>query len=148
MGMIIQGLLAGLVQVVSWPTILFVLLGTSIGMVFGALPGLGGFAPGWLSGIDLVGGITGEYLDTHFVDRTFDPRTRHPSFFRFDGSLGFGNLGQGWDFRVTAENLTNEATVVQRREVTLSAGSVPGEGDFVQILEPQRLIYGSFRWTF
>lgn len=40
--MVLESLLDGLAFVFSWPAIGFVLLGTIIGLVFGALPGLGG----------------------------------------------------------------------------------------------------------
>ena len=38
----LEGLTAGLEAIFQWPTILFPLLGALLGMVFGALPGLGG----------------------------------------------------------------------------------------------------------
>jgi hypothetical protein len=58
------------------------------------------------------------------------------------GNVGFENPQQGWSLRVVCENMTDVATVTQAREVTL------GPGNFVQVLEPPRLLFGSFRWSF
>ena len=105
---------------------------------------LGPARPGLLpwDGIELIGSLTGEYRDVHFVSDTFDPRTRQPSFFRFDGSLGFGDPAEGWSLRVVAENLTNQDVKTIIREIPL------GDANFTQRLEAPRLVFGSFRWAF
>jgi outer membrane receptor protein involved in Fe transport len=98
--------------------------------------------PRFIAEVALVSALTVEYEDTQFVDRTDDPRTRQPSFFKLNGSVGFEDARRGWSLRFHAENITDEATVTQAREVTL------GPGKFVQVLEAPRLVFGSFRWSF
>ncbi len=95
-----------------------------------------------LAGLDFVAGGRFEYQDVQYLERTFDERVRQAPFVRFGGNLGFANEAQGWSIRVNVENLTEEATDVLIRDVPL------GGGNFYKILEPQRLIFGSFRWSF
>jgi putative tricarboxylic transport membrane protein len=38
----LEGLLEGIISVLSWPEIIFLILGTFIGLIFGAIPGIGG----------------------------------------------------------------------------------------------------------
>ncbi len=114
----------------------------SVRVPLSSVTGGSSLIPSSAGGVDLVGALTVYWQDTEFVDRTNDPRNRQPSFFRLSGNLGFQNVEQGWSLKVAVENLTDEATVTQAREVTL------GPGNFVQILEPPRLVFGSFRWSF
>jgi len=98
--------------------------------------------PQFLQSVSLVGGLAMEYQDVQFVDRTDDPRSRMPSFFKLNGSIGLECERMGWSHRLHAENITDEATVTQSREVTL------GPGNLVHVLEAPRLIFGSLRWKF
>lgn len=107
-----------------------------------SIPGISIFPLFSLAGIDLTGGLTGQYEDVQFIERTNDPRSRQPSFFRFNGNLGFENAAQGWSLRLAVQNLTDNAIGIQSRGVSLS------QGTFSHILEPPRLLFGSFRWRF
>jgi len=98
--------------------------------------------PKFLQSVALVGGLAMEYEDVQFVDRTDDPRSRMPSYFKLNGSIGLECERTGWSLRLHAENITDEATVTQSREVTL------GPGNLVQLPEAPRLIFGTLRWKF
>ena len=98
--------------------------------------------PLFAQALDVVGGITAEYEDVQFTDRTNNSRSRQEPFWRFAASIGLENREQGWSIRVHGENLTDEDTVTQTREVTL------GPGNLVHMLEPPRSVFGSFRWAF
>ena len=93
-------------------------------------------------GLDLIGALTVEYQDAHFLDLTLDRRTRQPSFFRVDGNLGFENVSQGWSLRVTMVNMTDHLITDTAREVTLAAGH------FVRSAVDPRHVFGEFRWNF
>ncbi|MGH7856309.1 MAG: TonB-dependent receptor, partial [Candidatus Binatia bacterium] len=96
-----------------------------------------------LPGIDLTGGLTMQYQDVHFLDVSVrDPRVRQPAFFRFDGSFGFENPGQGWALRFVAQNFTDEFTNAIKSDVPLA------DGTFYQLPEPPRLVFGELRWSF
>ncbi|MGH7897199.1 MAG: TonB-dependent receptor domain-containing protein, partial [Candidatus Binatia bacterium] len=95
-----------------------------------------------LDGVDLLGGLTFEYQDVQYLERTFDPRVRQAPFFRFGTNLGFASSRHGWSARVVVENLTDEPTSVLIRDVPL------GGGNFAKIPEPQRLVFASVRWEF
>ena len=86
-----------------------------------------------------MGALTIQYKDSQLLDEDNDPRTRQPSFIRLHGNIGFGNLAQGWSFRVTVENLTGVVTQTRIRELTF------GPSKFAQIPDPPRLVFGSFR---
>ncbi len=107
-----------------------------------AIPGLSALPFLSRGGTDLVFRLTGEYWDTHFVADTFDPRERQDSFFRLGGSFGFESAERGWSLRLIGENLTDEEISVTARDIPLAGGS------FVQVPEPPRLFFGSFRWSF
>ncbi|MGH7803360.1 MAG: TonB-dependent receptor, partial [Candidatus Binatia bacterium] len=94
------------------------------------------------SGIDLLGGGTAEYQDVQYLERTYDERVRQSPFVRFGLNAGIANEEQGWSLRISVENLTDRSTGVLIRDVPL------GGGNFYKILEPQRLVFGAFRWTF
>jgi hypothetical protein len=94
------------------------------------------------AGVDFVSALTVAWEDNQYVDRTDDPRLRQPSFFRLNGSIGVQSERQGWSVKLACENMTDVATITQAREVTL------GPGNFVQLLEPPRLVFGSVRWSF
>jgi iron complex outermembrane recepter protein len=98
--------------------------------------------PERLRSVSLVGNLAMEYEDVQFVDRTDDPREVQPSFFKLNGSVGLECEKSGLSLRLHAENITDEATVSQAREVTL------GPGNLVHVLEAPRLIFGSVRWAF
>ncbi len=93
-------------------------------------------------GIDLIGGGTFQYQDVQYVDRALDERGRQSPFFRFGANAGFGSLEQGWSARVVVENLTDIDTAYLVRDAAL------GQGIFLRIPEPGRLVFGSFRWSF
>jgi len=115
---------------------------TSVRYPLASIPGVRiGTAIPW-SALSLMGGVTVEYQDTLFLRETLDPRTRQGSFFRLDGNLGFGNLDQGWELRVTVENLTNEAVANNAEDIALASGA------FSQWVDPPRLVFAGFRWAF
>lgn len=123
--------------------------GTLGGNVRFPFSSIGGWSFFQESGLELMAGVTAEYQGRQFADRTFDERTEEAAFVRYNANIGIGSGDPGWSLRIVGENLTDEETVVQAREVTLSAGTVPGSiSDFVQIPDLPRLVYVSFRWTF
>ncbi|MGH7822324.1 MAG: TonB-dependent receptor, partial [Candidatus Binatia bacterium] len=99
-------------------------------------------SPLFADGIDLIGGGTFQYQDVQYLDRAADERGRQSSFFRFGANVGLGSLTRGWSARVVVENLTDADTAYLIRDVAL------GEGIFIRIPEPGRLVFGSFRWAF
>jgi outer membrane receptor protein involved in Fe transport len=109
---------------------------------------LGGLAPdtnvlpGFLSALDLTGGLTIEYNDVQFADQSNDFRMRQPSYVKLRASLGVGDEARGWALGITGENLTDVVTVSQTRDVPL------GGGNIVQVQEAPRLFFGTFRWEF
>lgn len=110
-----------------------------VSSIFGFL----GTSPLSLPGLDLTGGLTMQYQDTHFLDVSVrDPRLRQPSFFRFDGNFGFENLAQGWSLRLVAQNFTDKFTNAIKSDVPLAGGT------FYQLPEPPRLVFGELRWAF
>jgi iron complex outermembrane receptor protein len=107
----------------------------------GSIPFLG-ITPGWLGAIDGIGSFTVDYQDTHFTSITNDPRTRQPSFVRFGARLGLADDRYGWSCGVAVENLTAVASAAQSLEVP------EAPGNFVQLPEPPRLLFGYVRWRF
>ncbi len=97
---------------------------------------------GGLDGIDLTNALTVQYTDTRFLSDTLDPRTRQPSFFLLDASIGLGNSSQGWSLQFRVENLTDEATAGIANEVALATGVI------AKSINPPRLAVGSLRWEF
>jgi iron complex outermembrane receptor protein len=106
-----------------------------------SIPGLRGPAS-FLRAIDLTSALTVRYVDTRFLSDTLDPRTRQPSFFLLDGSIGFGNASQGWSLQFRVENLTDKTTADFSRESGLPSGIA------FTTLAPPRLMFGQFRWEF
>jgi outer membrane receptor protein involved in Fe transport len=106
------------------------------------LPGLRGRSPAFLGGIELTGALNVEWQDTHYVRETLDPRARQDSFFRLDANIGLANPDRGWDLRFTVDNLTNESVPGFINNVVVLTDT------FVQFLNPPRLMFGSFRWSF
>ena len=110
-----------------------------------SVPGIGRLIPASWSGLGLTGDFTAEYQDsqdTEGLGGFGDPRARQPRFFRFRGSIGFGNLDQGWLFRLHAENITNQAIQNGTGEIQTAPGHI------WQLPEPPRVIYGELRWAF
>jgi outer membrane receptor protein involved in Fe transport len=99
-------------------------------------------APVWITSIDWIASFTIEYQDTQFTSITNDPRTRQPSFVRFNARVGLADERHGWSLGVTGENVTNVATSAETLEVP------EGPGNFVQLPEPPRLVFGYVRWSF
>ncbi len=98
--------------------------------------------PGFLSGVDLTGGFTIEYNDVQFGDQSNDFRMRQPSYVKLRASLGFADDERGWAIGVTGENLTDEVTVSQTRDVPLAGGNI------VQVQEAPRLVFGTLSFRF
>jgi iron complex outermembrane recepter protein len=93
-------------------------------------------------GLDFLANGTAEYQDVQFLERTYDERVRQSPFFRFGAGIGVGHRDQGWSLRLSVYNLTDRKTGVLIRDVPF------GGGNFAQIPEPPRLVFGSFRWAF
>lgn len=94
------------------------------------------------TGIDLISGLTVEYQDTQYLRRTLDPRTRSPSFFKLNANIGFMHPGQGWSLGLTAQNLLDQFSANRVEGVT------SGTGVFSQFVDPPRVLFGTFRWSF
>jgi len=101
-----------------------------------------GATASFLDGIDVLGGLTLEYQDVQYLERTYDPRVRQGPFVRLGANFGFADDRRGWSARVVAENLNDVDTAVLVRDVPL------GGGNFARIPEPQRLVFGTVRWGF
>ncbi|MFP5304867.1 MAG: TonB-dependent receptor, partial [Gammaproteobacteria bacterium] len=110
------------------------------------------FAPKWngtfgvnlippleLYGTTLNLGFTAEYQSEQYLDIDLDERKVQDPFWRLRASLGISGLS-GWSLKLILENLTDEATYVRQGDV------LPGL--FIGGLEPPRMIFGQFRWTF
>ena len=91
-------------------------------------------------GIDLNAGVSGEYASWQHTDIDLDPRKIQKAYWRLRASVGFGNPGSGWSFKLIGENLTNVLSYIRRGDLAPK--------QFVGIAEPPRQIYGQFRWTF
>jgi outer membrane receptor protein involved in Fe transport len=107
------------------------------------LPGLQRRAP-VLDGIELRGGLSVEYVDTHFLRESLDPRTRQGSFFRLNANIGLASPGSGWDLSFTVDNLTDESVSTF---VTIPVVNTVRD-TFLQFPDPPRLVFGSLRWSF
>ena len=114
----------------------------SVRLPLASLPGVGGDVPSFLGGIDLTSSLSVQYTDVRFLNDTNDPRTRQPSHFLLDGSLGFANSAQGWSFHVRVENLTDEQTA------NVAYEALPAGGMIFKAPSPPRLVFGGFRWEF
>jgi outer membrane receptor protein involved in Fe transport len=107
------------------------------------LPGLQRRAP-VLDGIELRGGLSVEYVDTHFLRESLDPRTRQGSFFRLNANIGLASPGSGWALSFTVDNLTDESVSTF---VTIPVVNTVRD-TFFQFPDPPRLVFGSLRWSF
>ena len=125
-----------LVQAPKWDTTVT----PSVRVPLVSLPGFAPDSP--LSGIDLTSALTVQYTDTRFLNDTLDPRTRQPSFFLLDASVGLGNPTRGWSLQFRVENLTDEATAGIANEVALATGVIS------KSINPPRLVVGTLRWEF
>ena len=83
-----------------------------------------------------------QYTDVRFLNDTNDPRTRQPSHFLLDGSVGFANTEQGWSVHVRVENLTDEQVA------NVAYEALPAGGMIFKAPSPPRLVFGGFRWEF
>jgi iron complex outermembrane recepter protein len=93
-------------------------------------------------GIDLTSDLTAQYTDTRFLNDTLDPRTRQPSFFLFDASVGLVDSNRGWSVQLRVENLTDERTSSIANEVALATGVIS------KSIDSPRVVIGKFRWEF
>ncbi|MGH2830200.1 MAG: TonB-dependent receptor, partial [Candidatus Binatia bacterium] len=107
-----------------------------------SIPGLGPMLPAFLKDVELTNALNVQYTDVRFLNDSNDPRTRQPSFFLLDASVGFGNPTQGWSLQFRAENLTDESYHNTAFE------GVPAGGVIFKSPSPPRLVYGGFRWEF
>lgn len=89
-------------------------------------------------GIQIGGGF--DYQSQQFTDTSLDDRFVQGNVLRWRATIGFGNVFQGWAFRLQGENLTDERITIRHGQL------IPGidaEG-----VDAPRMIYGSFRYTF
>ncbi|MGH7822112.1 MAG: TonB-dependent receptor, partial [Candidatus Binatia bacterium] len=107
-----------------------------------SIPGLEGVLPSFLEQVDLTHGFGVQYTDNRYLHDSDDPRTRQPSFFLLDASIGFAHPTQGWSVQFRAENLTDE-----RYHNTAFEG-VPANGVVFKSPSLPRFVYGGVRWEF
>ncbi|MGH7802983.1 MAG: TonB-dependent receptor [Candidatus Binatia bacterium] len=112
----------------------------SVRVPLASLPGVSSAA--LPSGIDLTSDFTAQYTDTRFLNDTLDPRTRQPSYFLFDASIGLVDSSRGWSLQLRVENLTDERTASIANEVALATGVIS------KSIDPPRVVMGKFRWEF
>jgi iron complex outermembrane recepter protein len=93
-------------------------------------------------GIALTSDFTAQYTDTRFLNDTLDPRTRQPSYFLFDASIGLVDSTRGWSIQLRVENLADERTASIANEVALATGVIS------KSVDPPRVVIGKFRWEF
>ena len=106
------------------------------------IPGLGAMLPALLREVALTSALTGQWTDHQFLDISDDARTRQPSFFRVDGSVGFANASQGWSLGFRVENLTDERTAN-------TAFAIPAfNGGVFKAPEAPRIMAAAIRWEF
>ncbi len=84
-------------------------------------------------------GAVAEYQTWAYLDIDLDDRKVQDEFWRYRLSIGIRGLN-GWSFKLIGENLTNEATYIRQGDVSPDV--------IVGALEPPRMIFGQFRWTF
>lgn len=97
-------------------------------------------APWTLGGVEFSAAASSEYASWQYTDIDLDDRKIQPAYWRHRASLGFGNSGQGWSFKLIGENLTDKVSYIRQGDLAPK--------QFVGITEPPRQIYGQFRWTF
>jgi iron complex outermembrane recepter protein len=97
-----------------------------------------------LDGVELTAGLTAQYKDVQFVGFERDSRVRQPSFFRYDATVGVGNPTQGWSLAFAVQNLTDELTRFRTIQVPLASQV----GTVIDIPDPPRLWFMTFRWAF
>lgn len=92
--------------------------------------------------LELFGSFTAQWTGSQYLDETLDPRSRQPSFYWFDASIGIGNPAQGWTLTLAGQNLSNEsvATIVEGVGLT--------NDTFVQSVRPPRQFFAGFRYEF
>ncbi len=84
-------------------------------------------------------GAVAEYQTWAYLDIDLDDRKIQDSFWRYRLSIGIRGLN-GWSFKLIGENLTDEATYIRQGDVSPDV--------IVGALEPPRMVFGQFRWTF
>lgn len=114
-------------------------LTATFGLPLASIPGIGAISFFDRHGIEFQGGATVEYDGDQGTGIPGDERLTQPSYSRINAHLGFGSFTQGWSFRVTGDNLTNEP-------VNRGRGMISSSNAIVQQTEPPRLIYGQLRW--
>lgn len=112
-------------------------LTATVGLPLASIPGIGGFFGRY--GVEFQGGVTVEYDGDQGTGIPGDERLTQPAYSRINAHAGFGSFTQGWSFRITGDNLTNES-------VNRGRGMISSSNAIVQQVEPPRLIYGQLRW--
>jgi outer membrane receptor protein involved in Fe transport len=107
-----------------------------------SIPGLGPILPAFVKDVDLTNGLSVQYTDNRYLNDSDDPRTRQPSFFLLDGSIGFGSESRGWSLQLRVENLTDETYH------NTSFEGVPANGVIWKGQSPPRHVFGGLRWEF
>ncbi len=92
-----------------------------------------------LEGLEGLAGATVEYKSEYFGAPDLGKETLQESFYRYRAHIGLGNPSQGWSFRVTGLNLTDE--------VVFSKKTFDGTERIVYS-EPGRTYYAQFTWNY
>lgn len=112
----------------KWNTTLSLQTRFPLGNVWGALDGL-----------EALAGGTVEYKSEYYASADLGAETLQEGFYRYRAFLGLGNPLQGWSFRITGLNLTDE--------VVYGKKSFDGTEKIVNS-EPGRTYYAQFTWAY
>jgi len=114
----------------------------SIRLPLASIRGFGAILPSFLRDVDLMQALSVQWTDNRYLNDTDDPRTRQPSYFFLDGSVGFASTSQGWSLFFRVDNLTDV------RVANTAYEAYPMGGGVFRAPLPPRLMYGGFRWQF
>lgn len=91
------------------------------------------------NGTTFSAGLTAEYQSRQYLDIDLDERKTQDAFWRLRASAGVKGVS-GWSFKLIVDNLNDVATYIRQGDVS--------PGLFVGALEPPRMIFGQFHWSF
>jgi iron complex outermembrane receptor protein len=92
-----------------------------------------------LDGVDFIAGGTVEYKGSYNKSLNLDPTTVQESFYRLRANLGLSNMGQGWRFTITGQNLTDEMIYVKETYDGSLRIATPDQ---------PRAVFAQFNWSF